>query len=65
MEIEPDTVIAGKRKVLEFKPRSDLTMGEFAQILTALTIVLDERLTQRLDKKLLRHFEEKEVEVGQ
>jgi hypothetical protein len=65
MEIEPDKVEPNKRKVLEFKPRADMTMGEFAQILTAMTIVLDERLSQRLDKKLLRHFEEKEIEVGQ
>lgn len=49
------------RKVLEFKPRADMTMGEFAQILTALTIVIDQRLSDRLDKKLLRHFEEKEI----
>lgn len=49
------------RKVLAFKPRSDMTMGEFTQILTALTVVIDAQVATRLDKKLLRHFEEKEI----
>lgn len=49
------------RKVLAFKPRADMTMGEFAQILTALTIIIDAQVSERLDKKLLRHFEEKEI----
>lgn len=49
------------RKVLAFKPRADITMGEFAQILTALGIHIDAQLSGRLDKKILRHFEEKEI----
>lgn len=49
------------RKVLAFKPRADMTMGEFTQILTALTVVIDAQVATRLDKKLLRHFEEKEI----
>lgn len=44
---------------LAFKPRADLTMAEFAQILTALTVVIDGRIADRMDKRLLRHFEEK------
>lgn len=49
------------RKAFIFKPRSDMTMGEFAQILTALTILIDDRVATRLDKNLMRHFEEKEI----
>jgi hypothetical protein len=47
---------------LRFKPQKDMTAREFSEILSALNLVVKGELLKNVDRKLLRHFEEKKVD---
>lgn len=47
---------------LRFKPQKDMTAREFSEILSALNLVVKGELLKNVDRKLLRHFEEKKID---
>jgi len=47
---------------LRFKPQKDMTAREFAEILGALNLVVKGVLLKDVDRKLLRHFEERKID---